>query len=101
MRVLLLVVISLVILALLAQINGLLAILFFLAVVLTVPALMMHRREMAAGIEYGSDAESTGQGVMRLMRMLGLDTTGIALGVLLLVLSAILIKIAGQHLGHR
>jgi hypothetical protein len=71
---------------LLLQINGILALGFFLTAVVSIPALVIHRREAAYAPEIGPDAESVRWGWLRLAGLLSLDITGLALGVLLLIL---------------
>jgi hypothetical protein len=86
--------VSSLIFVLLLQINRLVALLFLVAAVVFVPALVIHRREMAATPELGPhrEDEGLGMGFARLAGVLGLDTTGIALGALLLILIALAVR---------
>lgn len=93
-------IVSVVIFALLLQFSTILAVGFFIAAIVTIPGLVIHRREAAYAPEIGPDAESRGRGWMRLARIVGVDMTGIALGVLLLLLLVLLVRqISGHHSG--
>ena len=70
------------------------------AAVASLPALIIQRREGAAAIEMEPDAESSRRGWMRLMGIVGLDVAGIALGVLLIILIALLVRELGRLGGH-
>jgi hypothetical protein len=95
--ILLFIIISTIILVLLAQIAWGLALLFFLLAIVTLPAAVIQRRESMYAPEVGPDAERRGMGVVRLLGSLGLDTTGIALGVLLLILGALIARTLAIH----
>lgn len=84
---------SALIFVLLLQLNGMIAVLFLIAAVIVVPALVLHRREAAAALQpaRSDEAESHAMGLLRLARVVGLDTTGLTLGVLLLLLIAVLV----------
>jgi hypothetical protein len=95
--VLLFFVISTVIFVLLLQIAWFLALLFFLLAIITLPAAVIQRREAMYQIDVGLDAEHHGMGLVRLFRTIGLDTTGIALGILLLILGALIARSLAVH----
>jgi hypothetical protein len=83
---------------LLFQISGLLAILFVLVVLVFIPALELQRREAAITPEWGLERESRLFGLVRLAREVGVDLTGIALGVVLfLLLILLLVVLAIRH----
>jgi hypothetical protein len=89
--------ISVVIFALLVQINLVLGLLFFTLAVVSLPATVIHRREAQTAPEFGPDAESHGEGLLRFFRIVGLDTGGIALGILLLILIVVLARRMAVH----
>jgi hypothetical protein len=97
MYVLLFLIISTVILVLLAQINWVLALLFFILAIILLPASVIHRRDTAYETEIGPESERQSLGLLRLLRMIGLDTTGIALAVLLIILIALAAKAFAFH----
>ncbi len=100
MYVLLLLVVDAVIFFLLRQINGPLALLFLILALVSVPALVLHRREMHTAPECGPDTESAGYGWIRLAGSLGLDLTGVVLAVMIIVACALVIRslsAAGIH----
>jgi hypothetical protein len=76
---------------LLFQLSGLLAVLFLLVTLVAIPAIELQRREAAAVPEWGPDRESGLFGLVRLARNVGLDLTGIALGVALFLLAIFLL----------
>lgn len=83
---------DLLIFLLLRQINSVLAIFFLVLAIISVPALVIHRREAANAPEIGPESESMGFGVLRLAGSLGLDATGVALAVLLITLFALALR---------
>lgn len=91
-----LVAVCLLICFLVAQLNALAAIVLFMLALVSVPALILHRREIAAGHPIGPDGESPGRGALHTVRTIGLDTTGIVLGVLLLIALVLLVRYAGH-----
>lgn len=95
-----LLVVSVAIFALLLQLNVLVALFFLILAIVSIPALIIQRREGAAAIEMEPDAESSRRGWMRLMGIVGLDVAGIALGVLLIILIALLVRELGRLGGH-
>lgn len=99
MYVLALLVVSVLIFALLTQLNGLLALTFLLAALIFIPALVLHRREAAVAPELGADQESAGRGLLRLAQVVGTDTAGIVLGVLFVLLVALVVLYLGKA-GH-
>lgn len=83
---------------LLLKLNGMIAVLFLIAAVISIPALVLHRREAAATPQMSgsNEAEPHAMGLLRLARMIGLDTTGLVLGALLLILIAVsIVYLAG------
>lgn len=92
MYALLFLIVSVVVLAMLFQVNWILGLLFFLAVVVTLPAMVIQRRESQLGLETSTDAESHARGLLRLGNILGLDTTGIALAVILIIALCLVAK---------
>jgi hypothetical protein len=96
-----LLVLSVVVFALLVQVKLLLAVLFLITALVTIPAIVLQRREAACAPEIvrGPECESQRKGVARLFGTLGLDTIGIALGTLLIILTVLCIRLAGVHLG--
>ncbi len=88
----LLVVVDAVIFVLLTHVSGPLAILFLIAAVVTVPALVLHRREAAASIDLSPDSESSARGWLHLFGDLGLDLTGVILAVLIIVAAVLLLR---------
>ena len=100
MYVLLLLVVDVVIFFMLRQISGALALLFLILAIISVPALVLHRREMDIAPDCGPDGESAGHGWLRLAGSLGLDLTGVALAVLIIIACALVIRslsAAGMH----
>lgn len=98
---LIMLIVSIVVVILLLRVSTLLAILFFIAAIVTIPGLVIHRREAAHAPEIGQEAEGQRHGWMRLLAVIGLDVTGIALGVLLLIMIVLLIGlISGHHPGR-
>jgi hypothetical protein len=95
--VLLFIVISAIIFVLLLQITWVLALLFFILALVTLPAAVVQRRESMYQAEVGPDAEHHGMGLLRLLSGVGLDTTGIALGILLLILGALIARSLAVH----
>lgn len=81
----LLLLVSLAVTFLLLQIKVIVGLLFLIAAAVFIPALVLHRREAAYAPILGPDSESQGKGMVRLAGVIGLDMTGIALGVLLLL----------------
>ena len=79
----------LLIVLLLAQLNAMLAVLFFFLALIAAPALILHRREIAGGVRISPDGEAPAQGAVRLARVVGVDVSGIGLGVLLFILLAL------------
>jgi hypothetical protein len=92
---LLLVVVDVVIFVLLARFNGPLAILFLIAAVVSIPALVIYRRDEAAAQEIGPESESTRRGWLRLIGVLGLDLTGVVLAVLIIVAAVLVLRSLG------
>jgi hypothetical protein len=98
--VLLLLVVDAVIFILLRPINGPLALLFLILAIISVPALVLHRREMHTAPERGPESESAARGWVRLVGDLGLDLTGVALAALIIIAFALIVRslsIAGGH----
>ena len=90
--------VSLAIFLLLLRANIVLAIAFFIAALIFIPTLMLHRREAASALQCGPESEAPSQGIVRLVRSLGLDLTGVALGTLIFFLSILVIRVAsGNH----
>jgi hypothetical protein len=89
---------SVAVFALLLQFSGLLAVLFLLVALIIIPAIELQRREAGVASEWGPERESKLFGVVRLARDVGLDITGITLGVaLLLLLILLLVLLAVRH----
>jgi hypothetical protein len=97
MYILLFLVISTVILILLAQISGIFALLFFILAIIFLPASIIHRRDIVYETEIGPESERQSLGALRLLRMIGLDTTGVALAVLLIILVVLVAKTLASH----
>jgi hypothetical protein len=93
---LLLLIVDAVIFMMLREINGPLALLFLILAVISVPALVLHRRETAKAFEPGPECESAVRGWTRLFGNLGLDLTGVALGTLIIIALALLIRSLGK-----
>lgn len=100
MYALVMLIVSFVIFALLLQVSVIVALVFFIAAIVTIPGLVIHRREAAYAPEIGPGGESQWHGWMRLARIIGLDMTGVALGVLILVLSLLVVRQMGSHTGN-
>jgi hypothetical protein len=90
--VLLLLVVDAVIFILLRQINGPLALLFLILAIISVPTLVLYRRELQTAPEYGPESESTARGWARLAGDLSLDLTGVALAALIIIALALVIR---------
>lgn len=90
MYILIFLILSAIIFVLLLQINIILGAIFFILAIITLPAAVLQRRE--APYEKPVDAESHRFGLIRLVRIVGLDTTGIAIAMLLLILIALIAK---------
>jgi len=71
---------------LLTQINLPIGLLVFVLTLVSLPAIVIHRREARVAPDIAPDAESQLHGVRRLLTVVGLDATGVALAVLLIVL---------------
>jgi hypothetical protein len=97
MYILLFFIISTVILVLLAQISGVLALLFFILAIIFLPASIIHRRDIVYEAEIGPESERQSLGVLRLLRTIGFDTTGVALAVLLIILVVLVAKTLASH----
>ena len=97
---LLLVLVDAVIFILLRSMNGPLALLFLILAVVSIPALVLHRREAETALECGPESESAVHGWTRLSRDLGLDLTGVALAVLILVALALVLRALGGGVHH-
>ena len=97
MYILLFIIISAIIFVLLVQISWVLAMLFFILAIVTLPAAVIQRRDSLYETPAGPDAEHQGMGLIRLLGIVGLDTTGIALGVLLLLLGALIARALAFH----
>jgi hypothetical protein len=96
--VLLLLVVDAVIFMLLRPINGLLALLFLILAIVSVPALVLHRREVQTAPECGPETESAARGWARLAGNLGLDLTGVALAALMIIALALVLRsLGGVH----
>lgn len=77
---------------LLREVNGLLALVFLILAVISIPALVLHRRESATALELGPESESTARGWVRLFGDLGLDLTGVTLAALILIACALVLR---------
>lgn len=88
--------VSIAICALLLQMNGLLAAAFFIAALIFIPSLMLHRREAANALQCGPESEPLSRGIVRLAGSLSLDLTGVVLGTLIFVLCVLVLHVAGQ-----
>ncbi|HEY8686026.1 MAG TPA: hypothetical protein VIO57_10510 [Chloroflexota bacterium] len=100
MYVLLLLVVDAVIFMLLRPISGSLALLFLILAIVSIPALILHRREVQTAPECGHESESAGRGWVRLAGNLGLDLTGVALAALIIIACALVLRslsAAGLH----
>lgn len=84
---------SVLVLILLFQLNALLGLAFLIAVLVMIPGLVLHRREVAVRLHLSSDCEPKTRGWIRLLALVGLDATGITLGVLLLVLAVVALRL--------
>jgi hypothetical protein len=93
-----LVVLSVLIFIMLLQLNGLAALLFFLTAIISVPAIIIQRRETAMMPELGpaEEGESPVRGLLRLAQVVGVDAAGVALGVLWLLFTALLALILSR-----
>lgn len=92
-----LVVLSVIIVVLLARLNFLLALLFFFLAIVTLPAVAIQRREATAEKPLDTDSESTAMGGIRLLSIIGLDTTGIALAVLIIIAAVLIARGIAVH----
>ena len=90
---------ALVLVGVVAQVNVVLALLVFMLAAISVPALVMHRREMAYGPEIGTESEGLHHGLSRLAGILAVDLTGIATGVLIIALAVAVARLLAPHLG--
>src|SRR5437588_4863345 len=81
-----LIVVSFLLFLLLRELNGLLALFFLIGALAFVPALAIQRREAAYGPELGPGAESQAHGGLRLAQDIGIDLTGVSLGLLVVIL---------------
>ena len=79
----------------LTRISGPLALLFLLGTVISVPAIVIHRRELAEGVDLSHEGESQLEGLVRLLKSVGLDTTGITLGVVILLVAVLIVRALG------
>jgi len=93
---LVLLIVDAIIFMMLREINGLLALLFLILAVISIPALVLHRRETATALEPGPESESSARGWTRLFGDLGLDLTGVALATLILVALALVLRSLGK-----
>ncbi|HEX6510135.1 MAG TPA: hypothetical protein VF221_21100 [Chloroflexota bacterium] len=84
--------VDIVVFVLLQQISGPLAILFLIFAVISIPALVLHQREMATAPEIASDGESQAHGWLRLFGDITVDVTGITAAVLVIVVLALLLR---------
>jgi hypothetical protein len=91
----LLVIVDAIIFVLLREISGALALLFLILAIVSIPALVIQRREAACAIETGPDSESAVRGWTRLFGNLGLDLTGVALGGLIIIAFALVVRSLG------
>ena len=91
----LLLLVDAVIFMLLRDISGVLALFFLILAVISVPALVLHRREAAAELECSPDAESATWGWLRLFGNLGLDLTGVTLAALIIIAFVLLVHSLG------
>lgn len=92
MYVLLLLVVDAVIFLLVRPINGPLALLFLILAIVSVPALVLHRRELQTAPECGLETESAARGWVRLAGNLGLDLTGVALAALIIIALVLVLR---------
>jgi hypothetical protein len=88
--------VSIAICALLLQVNAFLAAAFFIAALIFIPTLMLHRRETANALECGPESEPPSRGIVRLAGSLSLDLTGVALGTLIVILCVLVLHVAGK-----
>jgi hypothetical protein len=93
---LLLLIVDAVIFMMLREVNGPLALLFLILAVVSVPALVLHRRETATALELGSESETAARGWTRLFGDLGLDLTGVALAALIIIALALVLRSLGK-----
>lgn len=95
MYLILLVIVDAVIFLLLREMNGALALLFLILAIVSIPALVIQRREAAYAIEASPDGESAARGWVRLFGNVGLDLTGVALGALIIIAFALVVRSLG------
>lgn len=77
---------------LLREVNGMLALLFLILALVSIPALVLHRRETAIALESGPDCESAARGWTRLCGNLGLDLSGVVLAALIIIAFALMLR---------
>jgi hypothetical protein len=87
-----LLVLDVVIFLLLKQLSGPLAMMFLIFAAVSIPAVVIYRREAAYAPQIGPESESTARGWLRLLGDLSLDITGITIGVLIIVLLALFLR---------
>jgi hypothetical protein len=99
--ILVLLLVDAVIFMMLREINGPLALPFLILAVVSIPALVLHRREAETALELGPDSESAARGWTRLFGDLGFDLTGVALATLIIIALALVIRSVGTAGLHR
>jgi uncharacterized membrane protein len=97
---LLLLIVDAVIFLLLREVNGPFALLFLILAIISIPALVLHRREAATALEVGPESESANRGWARLFGDLGLDLTGVVLGALIIIAFALVLRSLGTNGFH-
>lgn len=86
-------VLSALVLILLLQLNTLFGLAFFIATLVMIPTLVLHRRDVAAVLEGGDPLDPPHRTWVRAVAMVGLGASGITLGVPLFLLAVVIARL--------